>query len=120
MKKLLTVVLALVLCLSLCAASAETLAGGWTLHDIHEEIDETALAAFEKAFEGFAGVGYEPVALLATQVVAGVNYCFLCKATTVTYPPVESWAYVYIYADLEGGATITTIGAIEQSFTEAE
>ena len=89
------------------------LCGGWTVCDIHAPIDEAALAAFNKAMEHFAGVGYEPVGLLSTQIVAGMNYCFLCKATPVTPNPVTYWAYVTVYADLQGGAEITSIGRIE-------
>lgn len=119
MKKL----FALVLCLALlmCAfASAEEISGGWEMTDIAQAIPQEALDAFQKAFEGFCGVGYEPVALLSRQVVAGMNYCFLCKAVTVTAQPEHYWAYVYIYADLQGNAQITKIEAITPDVPEVE
>ena len=113
MKKLISIVLVLILCGTI-ALSEGMLAGGWTLRDLTEPMTEEEVALFEKAFEGFVGVGYEPVAILSTQVVAGMNYCFLCRATTVTAQPVTYWAYVYIYADLEGNAEVSYIGAIEK------
>ena len=87
------------------------LAGGWlATEDI--TIPEEAQEAFDKALEGFTGVAYEPVGLLATQVVAGINYCFLCRGTIV-YPGAEpGYYYVYIYAALDGSAEILDIQEI--------
>ena len=52
------------------------------------------------------GVNYVPVAYLGSQVVAGTNHCFLCKATVVYPNAVPSYTLVYIHEDLEGNATI--------------
>lgn len=72
-------------------------------------LPEYAQAAFDKAMEGLTGVGYEPIALLASQIVAGSNYAILCKATSVTAEPVTKLAVVTIYSDLNSGAEITSI-----------
>ena len=72
-------------------------------------ITEEAGKAFEKAMEGFTGVGYVPVALLSTQLVAGMNYRYLCEATTVVPDAETSYAIVTVYQDLEGNAEITEI-----------
>ena len=62
---------------------------------------DEAMAAFNKATEGFVGVDYVPVALLSTQ-----NYRILCEATTV-YPGAEMhYAVVNVYESLEGNANI--------------
>lgn len=102
----------LILALALCAAGAlaEPLDGGWQV-EAHEaaELPEDAQAAFDKALEGLVGAEYTPVALLSTQVVAGMNYCILCQITPVVPNPVPSWALVYIYADLQGNAEITNV-----------
>ena len=102
----------LMLALALCAAGAlaESLDGGWQV-EAHEaaELPEDAQAAFDKALEGLVGAEYTPVALLSTQVVAGMNYCILCQIAPVVPNPVPSWALVYIYADLEGNAEITNV-----------
>ena len=61
---------------------ASPVSGGWSITadtTITPEVQEV----FDKAMESFTGAGYEPVNLLATQVVAGTNYCFLCRGTVV-------------------------------------
>ena len=114
MKKLISVILSvmLVVCMAAsCANAEEQLAGGW-YKDADTSVTEDARQAFDKAMQGFAGVSYEPVALLGTQVVAGLNYCYLCKGTLVTAQPQEFWAMVFVYLDLEGNATVTGIEEI--------
>ena len=69
--------LMLLLALALPAA-AEPLAGGWQAAE-SAEVTEQALEAFSIACEAIDGAGYEPIALLGTQVVAGMNYCILCR-----------------------------------------
>lgn len=73
--------------------------GSWT--DFNFNISHDARKAFDAAMHGLVGVGYKPLAV-ATQVVAGTNYCFLCEATPV-YPGATSYAAkVYIYQPLHG------------------
>lgn len=107
MKKIVAIVLCLVMSLAM-VCSAESLAGGWNLPDDNAMTAE-AQAAFDKATAELVGCAYEPIAVLGTQVVAGINYCILIKSTPV-YPGAEaSYALMYIYADLTGGATVTAI-----------
>ena len=84
------------------------LSGGWfqaESPEITDEIEELC----SKAFEKLLGVDYKPVALLSTQVVAGMNYCILCESTIV-YPGADTtYAFVYIYKDLEGNAEVLDI-----------
>ncbi len=47
-----------------------------------------------------ANTGYEAVGLLATQIVAGQNYCFLCNDSN------GGWAFVIVYFDLQGNSTM--------------
>ncbi|MBO2516524.1 MAG: hypothetical protein CW338_04490 [Clostridiales bacterium] len=111
MKTLVSVILVLTLVFSVCAfASAEGKqpSGGW-MPAKDTALTEEAAAALEKALQGFTGATYEPVALIGTQIVAGLNYCLLCKGTLVTAQPVEFYALVYVYADLEGNASITRV-----------
>ncbi|MBR5769223.1 MAG: hypothetical protein IKX98_03840 [Clostridia bacterium] len=86
--------------------------GGWTKSDSPEITDEFK-TVFEKATETLAGVEYVPVAYLASQVVAGTNHCVLCKATPTVPDAEASYAIVYVYEDLNGGAEIT--GIVESS-----
>ncbi len=73
------------------------------------EVTDELRALVEKATSGLVGATYEPVAYVASQVVAGVNHKVLCKVTTVTAEPVSKYALVTIYEDLEGNATVTEV-----------
>lgn len=112
MKKAIIRTAFLILALILCAVSAlaEPLLGGWEIVT-HEaaELPEDAQAAFDLATDGLDGAEYVPVALLSKQVVAGTNYCILCQINPVTPDAAPSWALVYVYADLQGGAEITNV-----------
>ena len=86
--------------------------GGWTIAEDTELTDDQR-SLFEKALEGLVGVGYEPVAYLGSQVVAGLNHCFLCKATVV-YPGAEpAYKLVYIYESLDGNASLTDVADLD-------
>lgn len=106
MKKIVSIVLMLALLLTAAFAEAPKMAGGW---QIGESANKDVMEAYDKAFEGFAGASYEPKMLVATQLVAGTNYCFLAKKTLVTAEPTYGWALVYIYIDLEGNASLLRI-----------
>ena len=102
----------LILALFLCVTNvlAEPMVGGWE-NVIHEaaELPTEAQAAFDKAVGRLVGVNYVPVALLSTQLVAGMNYCILCQITPVVPDGTPTWALVYVYADLQGNAEITNV-----------
>lgn len=93
---------------SVCAAPVS---GGWSITD-DTSITPEAQEVFDQAMESFTGVGYEPVDLLATQVVAGTNYCFLCRGTVIVPDAAPEYYYVYIYEDLEGNAELLDIQKI--------
>ena len=111
MKRLVCLVIAMVLMLTVCTASAEMMVGGWELVEAQGAAlaDEGAQEAFEKATKELVGANYVPVALLGKQLVAGMNYCILCQVTPVVPDAKPAWALVYIYADLEGNATISNV-----------
>lgn len=85
--------------------------GVWEYNQGELSLDKNtqAKAAFAKATEGLTGCGYEPIALIGSQVVAGTNYCVLCKATPVAPDAESSYVLLYIYADLDGNAEITDL-----------
>lgn len=87
------------------APGDEMLMGGWAYAESPEITDEIK-ARLEKALEQLVGANYEPIANLATQVVAGTNRCLLCKVTPVVPNAVADYALVYVYEDLEGGAQV--------------
>ena len=112
MKKITAMILAAMLLISMTAAIAEPLMGGWSVAE-STEITEEQKAVFDKAMENLVGVGYEPVAYLASQIVSGTNHCFLCKATVIYPNAVPEYKLVYIYQDLQGNAEILNIADLD-------
>ena len=90
------------------AGSAAPLAGGWSV----PEADDEGFAALEKAVEGLLGVGYTPVRVLGEQVVSGMNYCVLCQARVVAPDAAPYYCLVYVYRDLNGGASVTDVAEL--------
>lgn len=123
MKKLLCAMLTLMLfalsCVPALAEEPMMKLGGWISNtgdpaDIPQEV----LDAFSKAVEGLTGCVYEPIALLASQVVAGMNYCLLCRLTVV-YPDAQpTYALVYVYQNIEGACELARVEDITFSIQE--
>lgn len=123
MKKLLCAMLTLMLfalsCVPALAEEPMMKLGGWISNtgdpaDIPQEV----LDAFSKAVEGLTGCAYEPIALLASQVVAGMNYCLLCRLTVV-YPDAQpTYALVYVYQNIEGACELARVEDITFSIQE--
>lgn len=87
-------------------AGPPDLMGGWQTPETPELTDE-AKGALEKATEKLLGAEYDPVALVATQVVAGMNYSILCEITAVAPDAEPKYSIVIVYQDLEGNAEVT-------------
>ena len=87
-------------------AGASGADGGWSESE-SPVMPKEAKDALEKACETLTGAEYNPVALLATQVVAGVNYRIICEAKP-TVPNAETYyVIVTVYEDVNGNAEIT-------------
>ncbi len=116
-KKIIALALALCMALSVLSigtVSAGAIEGGWEFSDISaSNITADEQAIFEKATTGLGGVAYEPKDVIATQLVSGKNYAFLCTATPATREPVPYWAIVTVYADLKGNAEILNIAKVD-------
>lgn len=110
MKRTLIALLIALFTFTACAESP--LVGGWTT-EIDETISQEAFDALHKATADLLGCTYKPVACLSSQLVAGRNYCVLCRCTAATLNAVSYYALVYIYADLEGNADITDIRPLD-------
>ncbi len=80
--------------------------GGWTASE-SPVLTTDATKALSKATEGLVGASYAPVALLGTQVVAGINYLMLCEVAPVVPNATADYMIVRVYADLSGKAEIT-------------
>ncbi len=85
---------------------SNTTVGSYT--PFSSDISAEDKTTFVNAFEKFAGVKYEPIAV-ATQVVAGTNYAFFCNATPVYPGAASNPAMVTIFRSLEGHSSITHI-----------
>lgn len=123
MKKVIAILLSIML-LASCAAvlagcgtkekpkdsgfTGSEVGGGWNKAE-SPALTDAFKAVFDKATSTLSGVQYVPVAYLASQVVAGTNHCVLCKAAATVPDAEETYAIVYIYEDLNGGAEITEV-----------
>ena len=88
--------------------------GGWeTFETIHEELADDEKEIFANGLKGLTGVGYEPVRVLAKQVVSGTNNAFLAKGTLVTAAPETDYYIVTVYTDLEGKSEFKAINKID-------
>ncbi len=91
------------------AEAEQVQVGGWSVTE-SLDIDEKALAAYEKAVAGsMLGEDCTPVQLLGTQLVSGTNYCFLSEAKAVNPGVLPQYELVYIYENLQGEASITNV-----------
>ena len=90
------------------------IAGGWSVNgEAQASVTDEEAAIFDSAIEGLLGVSYTPVAVLATQLVAGTNYAFLCTGTTVIPNATPKWYVITVYKDLKGETAVISIEEIE-------
>ncbi len=116
MKKFLAILLAamMLLTLALPALAEGNTLGGWTTYTGNPTtIPEEVLTCFNSAFENFVGCTYEPVALLAYQMVAGTNYCLLCRCTVISLESPETFVIVYLTHDQDGVDAVLSIQDME-------
>lgn len=93
---------------------SQAVVGGWALFDNKAcVLPEDVQVAFDKAYETYTGSELKPVAYVASQVVAGMNYMILCETATTTEAPSASYQMVVVYADLEGNARITQVNEFD-------
>lgn len=87
------------------------LPGGWEMikGDISVDANTDAKNAFEKAVGTLVGFEYEPLAVLAKQIVGGTNYCILCRGRPTVENARTEMMLVYVYEDLDGNASVTGI-----------
>lgn len=84
--------------------------GGWAINNDFDGTDDAnAMSAFEKATEDLDGYRYDVAAVLGSQIVAGTNYLYLCRAEMVVPDAKPEYVILKVYEDLEGNAEITGI-----------
>ena len=89
--------------------------GGWTINkgDMLPAANADAIAAYEKVSGELPGAS-EPVAVIATQVVAGTNYCIMVRERAEGEEAASALSLVYIYQDLSGNASILQKTAVTE------
>lgn len=96
------------------SASGTPLLGGWSFaSDLSISLTEEDQARFDKAIEGLTGMGYEPVAVVASQLVSGKNYAYLCKTTPIASKAIPRWTIAVVYENLQGEASLTNVSEID-------
>ena len=96
------------------AFAEEPLLGAWSANVDHPtEIPQDVLDAFQAATESTIGYVYKPIALLGSQVVAGMNYCLLCETTLAVPDAQPCFALVYFYDGVNGEKEILKVDEIK-------
>lgn len=128
MKKLIKII-SLVLALALAAAALVScgkkdveepdvpdgpLSGGWQFSDKSvSDVTDEEKAVFDKALEELVGATHVPKSVIATQLVAGTNYAYLCISTPVVPNATSYWSIVTVYKDLGGNVELIGIEEID-------
>lgn len=95
-------------------ASSAAVTGGWTMNtEAAANLSAEQKETFEKAMADLDGVDYEPIAVIGGQVVSGMNYAYLCKATVVVPDAQPTWTVVVVYQDIEGKAKFVSAKDID-------
>lgn len=101
-------------CLIAPSFAEEHLLGAWYANMDHPtEIPQDVLDAFQAATESMTGYVYKPIALLGSQVVAGMNYCLLCETTLAVPDAQPCFALVYFYDGVNGEKEVLKVDEIK-------
>ena len=99
--------------------TTEQVVGGWTAYDgTTPSVTDEERQVFDQAVVSEEGARYEPVRVLATQVVSGTNYAYLARGTTNTAEPAASWYVVVVYQDLSGNVSLASAKPIDLADTK--
>lgn len=106
------VTVAVVFGLAGCGKKAQTestqLLGGWQL-TASPVVTDDVRGLLDKALEGYGGARIDPVAYVATQVVAGTNHLLVCRIAPVVPDATETWALVTLYQDPQNNVTVSDV-----------
>ena len=92
----------------------EPLLGGWQLFDkFNVVLTQEEKEIFEKATAEMLSVKYEPIRVIATQIVNGTNYAYLVAQSKVVENPTKEFYIIKIYKDLEGNVDFKAINKLD-------
>ena len=102
------------------AQPAETalteMTGAWTVNtDFNAQLADNDKTRFETALEGFVGVGYTPIQVIAEQVVNGTNYAYLVMGQAVTANALSNYHIMVINETPANEVSLVNIKKIEVS-----
>lgn len=117
MKRILLIVaafLALTACTSQSNKSAEELKTAENLENTpigngkqvgaftdQRSLEDAEAQLFDQMTSGLVGVKVTPISV-ATQVVSGTNYKFICKSVSITHEPVTDTIAIWVFQPLPG------------------
>ncbi|MBR3314025.1 MAG: hypothetical protein IKG18_07795 [Atopobiaceae bacterium] len=110
--------LALTLCVYGCGAAVEATskqeqtteqAGAQQTTETPNYLTDEEQAIFDAAVKGTEAENLKPTAVLATQVVAGLNYAFLCQSADTN----PTWHIAVVYRDPQGTSTLSALNDID-------
>lgn len=96
----------------------QNLLGGWQITDSGRPGtlgSEEAQSSFDKAMADVVGVIYNPIQLLASQVVNGTNYIALARGRVTGADDVALYVVSW-YADLQGNSTVNEIKKLDLNY----
>ena len=97
----------------------DNILGGWTIRDSGKAGSlgsEEAQSSFEKAMSEVIGVGYNPIQLLASQLVNGTNYIALARGRVAGADDTPELYVIRWYADLQGNSTVNEIKKFDLNY----
>lgn len=88
-------------------------AAGWVINDeFSAMLSNEEQDIFDRAMVEYDGEDLTPVTVLATQVVSGANYAFLCEEAGGSGDDNTNWAVAVVYNDLEGASSVTSVNEV--------
>ncbi len=90
--------------------SHDIASGAWTMNEgsTLPKDNPEAMNAFKKAIRDLVGYRYQVVAVLGSQVVAGMNYAYLCTAKMSAPQAKTEYRIITVYENLSGEASVTS------------
>ena len=86
----------------------------WKVYETTSSLlSERQKKIFQKATSSYENRKFEPVAIISQQVVAGVNYAYLCQGRTLKENPIKTWDIVTVYEDLDGDVSLYSVNTID-------
>lgn len=90
--------------------SHDIASGAWAMNEgsTLPKDNPEAMNAFKKATRDLVGYRYQVVAVLGSQVVAGMNYAYLCTAKMSAPQAKTEYRIITVYENLSGEASVTS------------